>query len=191
MVTLSPSDLQSKAGDLVAREVQVCLSSLVSTLSKGYGESSEAYNPDLADLAEQAFELACSIPDYEEAAIQAGWSKRAIGPRPDGVLYGWFRSATPGEIVAGDFEEASSGDTLPHRVADTAEGACELDGIEPYDREVYEHWAVSTWLGEKLAAAGEKVDDDFAGMVVWARTTTGQGIYGDAVIERITADLFA
>jgi hypothetical protein len=41
---------------------------------------------------------------------------------------------------------------------------------------------------DKLEAAGEKVDKDFAGLCIWARTTTGQTIYCDGVIERIYAE---
>ena len=54
--------------------------------------------------------------------------------------------------------------------------------------EVFEHWAVSTWLAEKLEAKGEKVDRDFAGLNVWARTTTGQAIALDSVIEAIVSE---
>jgi len=64
-------------------------------------------------------------------------------------------------------------------------------GGEPYQREVYEHWIVSDWLADRLAEKGEKIDNDFAGMTVWARTTTGQGIASDSVIEAIHAELVA
>jgi hypothetical protein len=35
----------------------------------------------------------------------------------------------------------------------------------------------------------ERVDFDFAGMVVWGRTTTGQGIAMDAVVLKIATEL--
>jgi hypothetical protein len=68
---------------------------------------------------------------------------------------------------------------------------CKSEGIDPYQREVFEHWLVSDWLADKLEAHGEKVDRDFAGMTVWARTTTGQAIYADYVIEQIATELNA
>jgi len=37
----------------------------------------------------------------------------------------------------------------------------------------------------------EKVDKDFAGLCIWARTTTGQAIYADGVVERIYAEMMA
>lgn len=66
---------------------------------------------------------------------------------------------------------------------------CNEQDIEPYDREVFEHWAVTDWFADQLIKHGEKVDKDFAGLCVWARTTTGQAIAADYVLERIAADL--
>ena len=40
-------------------------------------------------------------------------------------------------------------------------------------------------LARQLSEAGEKVDTDFAGLTVWARTCTGQAICIDSVIEAI------
>ncbi len=144
---------------MIDREVQVCLSGLVSTVASGYGMSGSGILPD---LVEQAFELVSAVDDYEEAAIQAGW--RHI----DGDMYGHK-------------EERAS--------ACNWQDLCEANDIDPYQSEVYEHWAVSPWLAEKLIAAGEKVDTDFAGLNVWARTTTGQQISADGVIARIYADM--
>lgn len=39
-----------------------------------------------------------------------------------------------------------------------------------------------------MAQAKKHYDKDFAGLAIWARTTTGQAIYADAVIERIYAE---
>lgn len=172
--------LQQAASDLVAREVLCCMSSMVSTLATGFGniDSHKGRGPgamiDLAGLAEQAFELAAPVLDYEEAAREASWAAEAGGT--------WRR------IVKN--ETGTAAPELLDRVA-SAEAACEMDNIEPYEWEVFEHWAVSTWLAEKLEAAGERVDTDFAGLNVWARTTTGQAISIDAVIERITHEMHA
>lgn len=66
---------------------------------------------------------------------------------------------------------------------------CEASNIDPIDSEVYEHWAVSPWLAEKLVALGEKVDPDFADLNIWARQNTGQEITADDVIARIYSDM--
>jgi hypothetical protein len=147
------------AEDLVRREVFYCVSHLVSVLANG----TPFGQGDLNDTVEQARELCMPLYDYEEAAIQAGFVQNAAGMWEDPSI---------GEDGVSDVEQL-----------------CEMEGIEPYEREVFEHWIVSDWLADKLAERGEKVDKDFAGMVVWARTTTGQGIASDSVIEQIADDL--
>lgn len=152
---------------MVDREVQVCLSSLVGTLAAGIGGGVPV--AELNSLMEQAFELASPIDDYEEAAIQAGWT---VHKRCDAFAH----------------ESGEMSESAPDQ-ANGWENLCNEYNIDPYQREVYEFWAVSPWFAEKLAAHGEKVDTDFAGMNVWARTTTGQGISSDGVIERIYSDM--
>lgn len=147
---------------LVNQEVTYCVSSLVSTIAQSYGSAGVLANPDGSDLAEQAVELCRGIPGYDSAAVEAG------------------------AVRKGDMWEDADG----HAEA-SAEDMCDWLGADPYESEVYEHWIVSDWLAEKLAAYGEKVDTDFAGLTIWARTTTGPGIASDSVIERIHADLMA
>jgi len=157
------------ADQIVEQEILVCVSHLVSTLASGYGVDPIARTPganELVALTEQAFELAAPIPDYEETAFQAGWSQES----PDAL---W--------TIRDGREEGFT--------ADTAQEACEIDDIEPYDRDVFEHWAITSWLADRLEEKGEKVDRDFAGLIVWARTTTGHGIASDSVMEAIAADL--
>lgn len=60
--------------------------------------------------------------------------------------------------------------------------------IEPYTREVYEHWIVSDWLARQLESQGETVVDFGAGCRVWCRTTTGQAISMDYVIQKIAEE---
>jgi hypothetical protein len=156
---------------MVQQEVMCCMSSLVSTLAQGYGQPT---GDAMADLVNQAFELAAPIPDYEEAALQEGWQWDAYADE--------WRQNDDGD---GNYRISNDAKTK------TAEGLCIAHGIEPYDREAFEHWAVSTWLAEKLIEQGEKVDTDFGGLNIWARTTTGQQIAADGVVERIYAAMMA
>ncbi len=159
--------------DLVNREVHYCVSALVSTLAKHDVQSLDlARDDDLAQLTEQAFELASPIDDWEEAAIQAGWSET--------------KDADGSPML----RHVDLDRDWPLDEACAYEEACRDVGVDkPYQREVYEHWIVSDWLADRLAEKGEKVDKDFAGLTVWARTTTGQGIASDSVIEAIHAEL--
>lgn len=161
--------------DMIQQEIQVCVSSLVSTLAAGANHNNDDMpTPDLDSLAEQAYDLAAPVEDWREAARQEGFDH---GGDNGGF---WFNKAEFGTWKAA----ASSDDASTY---DSAQEACEANDIEPYRWDVYEHWAVSPWLAEKLIEQGERVDTDFAGLNVWARTTTGQAIRADAVIERIYA----
>ncbi len=174
--------------NLVRREVYYCVSSLVNTLAKaanGAISSPSGRNPYLDNaicetmyLSDQAFELASPIDDWEEAAREAGWN----------VV---FHHGAGFRAIRND---AATDDDVTNYAAsreDAAREACEANDIEPYQREVFEHWIVSDWLADRLAEKGEKVDKDFAGMIVWARTTTGQGIAADSVIEQICEEMNA
>ncbi len=158
-------DLQDRASRMVQNEVICCMSSIVATLAKAYTGNGSS---DVENLAEEAFELCCPVADYEEAAIQEGWT----GPHTDkyGATY---------------FEDTKDKQTW---ACASWKDLCREFDIEPYDREVFEHWAVSNWLADKLTARGEKVLD-FDNFKVWARCTTGQAISIDGVIEDITREI--
>ena len=152
------------AEQLVRREVHYCVSALVSTLAcSGYDGKAR----DMNELCDQAYELSMPIDDWEEAAVQEGWSRGHVG-----------------EVKFPMWGKDGAGESF-----ESAQDLCEEHDIEPYQREVFEHWIVSDWLADKLIEHGEKVDKDFAGLTVWARTTTGQGIASDSVIEAIVAEL--
>lgn len=167
MTHMTESELHDRASRLVADEVLICLSALVHTLAKGCGAALP--DRDLSGLAEQAFELSCPVPDYESAAWDAGWR----GPEPD-------------EYGAPTYTDQTDGQTW---TAASWQEVCEAHDIEPYARDVYEHWAVSGWLADKLEERGERVDRDFANLNVWARTTTGQAISMDGVIHDTIREL--
>ena len=164
--------------DLVRMEVHYCVSYLVSTLARGAFNCS-TFNEtakELDQMCEQAFDLAAPVDDWEEAAREAGADCHKAAGRDE-----WRCWSVPGD--GGDTTEWCASES------DAWRNWCEQNDIEPYEREVYEHWIVSDWLADKLEERGEKVDRDFAGMTVWARTTTGQGIASDSVIESICHEL--
>lgn len=161
--------------NLVRREVHYCVSPLVYTLACAYSDDDSR---EMQDLKYAARDLFAPVDDWEEAAREAGWS----------VV---FHHGAGFRAIRND---AATDDDVTNYAAsreDAAREACEENDIEPYQREVFEHWIVSDWLADKLAEKGEKVDKDFAGMTVWARTTTGQGIASDSVIEQICEEMNA
>lgn len=156
---------------MIASEVLCCMSSLVSTLA--LANYCEDDSQALGELKDQAMALAAPIDDWEEAAIQSGWIK-------DGAWHGYNHDNYPNWLAAEANGECST--------FSTAQEACEANDIDPIQAEIFEHWAVTDWFADKLEAASEKVDRDFAGLCVWGRTTTGQSIQADAVIQRIYAE---
>jgi len=159
---------------MIASEILCCMSSLVATLANRPDDGPRlrtAAGSDLADLCWQAIELAAPVDDWEETAIQAGWHQQPAGD--------WRRDWKP--------EEYPNYGGIGFFIRETALTACLCDSLDPVQAEVYEHWAVTDWFADKLEAAGEKIDRDFAGLCVWARTTTGQSMTMDGVIQRIYA----
>lgn len=177
---MSEKPTQDDLRRLVDREVHYCVSSLVHTLA----QHSYTEKGDLLELMEQTCELSSPIDDWEEALRGEGYQIRHD-------IDGYY-VLTDDEAKHEDAGNNSAGfDGREHydTIEEAARGGCEEYSVEPYAREVYEHWIVSDWLADKLAARGEKVDKDFAGLTVWARTCTGQAIYLDSIIEDIWREL--
>lgn len=172
-------DLQEKCRRLVQNEVLACVSSLVSDLAKAYGENV----PGLNDLLEEAAELCTPILDYEEAV---DWHLRNKMDRAE--LAELLENAG---FQVYDHEDQATLATayLGHlRDEDEIQSFAEENGIEPDEREIYEHWIVSGFLRGKLEEKGERCGD-LAGLDVWGRPTTGQAILLDAVIRDIVREL--
>lgn len=175
-------DYQQAVADMVRHEVHYCVSSLVATLAESFGatvfDAANERATNLGHLCEQAANLAAPILDYESAAYDAGWRR---GGDNGGFIYDGLRFES--------WKEAAASEDSPTYT--TWQECCEDRDIDPYDHDVYEHWIISDWLADKLEARGEKVDRDFAGLTVWARTTTGQRISMDMVICSIYDELHA
>jgi hypothetical protein len=76
-----------------------------------------------------------------------------------------------------------------YRVLDSETGECEsCFKANQMPQEIFEWWLVSPWFGQKLQIVGDPVIDNGYG-VWWGRTTTGQAISLDYIIERIFDDV--
>lgn len=64
----------------------------------------------------------------------------------------------------------------------------ELENLESEPAEIFEWWAVSSWMFESLKEHGKCVVDT-GSTYIWGRCTTGQAILLDYVITEICADL--
>ncbi|NCC40910.1 MAG: hypothetical protein EOM21_15975 [Gammaproteobacteria bacterium] len=153
--------------ELVRAEVYYCVSTLVSDLMKIQEHLDYETQDALMELAE-------TPPDYEEAAKEEGWAKYYSEDRSEFVFYN--TNTDEGNSFAASWSEL-----------------CDSQGIDTDSsrREVYEHWLISGWLADKLREKGEAVCDDLMGLTVWGRSTTGQSIAIDRVIEQICRELNA
>jgi len=226
---------------LVEREVIYSISMMMYELAKNPEALPSEYQEDMIDAWR-------GVPDYEEAAIQEGWTEkngeifkpvknqyflsvnlqergqvyvdvRAIeSPEQDDGKTIWEFSGSEEEAVGLDGSESfdvtdcsevesyliergiipqgsdvwDSADSADFETADSWEEACDIDRIEPYEPEVFEHWIVSRYLADRLEEKGERIIRDFLGFdAIWCRTTTGQAISMDGVIEEIHREMIA
>ncbi len=151
--------------DFVHQNILVCVSSLVYTLTQE-GKLDE----------ELAIELWTGPYDYDAAEYeieQAG-----------------------GKLIQEDDYWGVYGENVCYWLIDPIHNSKDdaiddyFDGdLDEYRQEVYEHWIVSSWLSGELQKYGETIVEDFYGLTVWCRCTTGQAIYCDYIIQEIYKEL--
>lgn len=103
----------------------------------------------------------------------------------------WVRQCPEcGECVPQDAEMADEdADGVPAHQCAHCKNYIDLDICDTEPQEVYEWWAVSSWLADRLAEHDEVLHRDLYGLIVWGRCTTGQAILLDGVIVAITREL--
>jgi len=155
---------QDIKGKFVGREVYCCVSSMMFDLlggDKGFNES----------LYEDIENLYVYNVDGEEYNNEERETKIQELKDEQTDLYN-----DNGEIT----------DTVRFReIEDEIE---QFENAESEPQEIYEWWAVSRWLFEKLKAKGEPVLD-YGGTYLWGRTCSGRDILLDHVISEICYDL--
>ena len=153
--------------DFVSREIIYCVSSLIYTLNQE------------EKLDEEYWNLLESI-DWDEAEAEIKQNNCIVQEEAD--LWGVYDSET-------DYYTVDPNHDTKHQAIQEYFNDIGWD-LHEYNREVYEHWLVSSYLGEKLKEKGETVED-FYGLTVWGRTTTGMAIAYDHVIKEIYDDLIS
>ena len=158
--------------DLVQREVIYCVSSLVHTLTQE--------NKLDEELAISLWEGSISFDDAEYAINQDG----SYIAQKDG-LWGLYDNDEPDSPII-DYEYETKEELINYYFDDM-----NWD-INDYRSEVFEHWIVTSWLGKKLQEHDETVVEDVLGIsYIWGRTTTGQAIHCDCVIQQIYNELIS
>ena len=174
---------------LVEREVMHCISQTVAyVLEKCQNVD---YSKDRGhDIDQDDVMELCGGRDYEEAGEDhvRNMSHDQLVDFLNGCdLYEDEESETP-------FGDSSDITTMREMVVSHIEDEmswedfCEENRIEPYDVEVFEHWAVSSWFKGKLAENGQ-ITGELLDFDVWGRATSGQSISMDHVIAVIAAEM--
>ena len=79
-------------------------------------------------------------------------------------------------------------ETEPEKAEKIVEEIEALENLETEPQEIFEWWAVSSFLFDKLRAMGHPVIDT-GSVHVWGRCTTGQAIILDYAITKICAEM--
>ena len=153
--------------DFVSREIIYCVSNLIYTLNKE------------GKLDEDYWNLLESI-DWDEAETEIQQNNYTVQEEAD--LWGVYDTNT-------DYYVVDPNHDTKHQAIEEYFNEQNWD-LHEYNREVYEHWLVTSYLGEKLKDRGETVED-FYGLTVWGRTTTGMAIAYDHVIQEIYNELIS
>lgn len=164
---------------IVSQEVRYCISHLISQLAS----NDHAARTLGVDVEEDLYPVLAQ-DDYESPARE--WLAQAM---PDELSHAveMFSIETDAEGLEGSALRECLADYLEEQ--DRWADLCDWQRIEADRIEAYEHWAVTGWFADKLEAKGEMVSRDILGLTVWGRTTKGQSISMDWVIQAIASDL--
>ncbi len=193
-VIADASKFQRVCASYVRRNVIHCVSALIYEL-RGVADELDDYDTYVA--------LTAGKPDYEEAAYQFVMNDADLDDLEAIVEENGYWSDVLAEVGAPDGADAEewleahpeaekalrrAAWKMTDEASDGPEWVCNHFDLEPEYGEIYEHWIVDRYFGKQLIAAGEIVED-YLGLTVWGRTTTGQAIYMDGVIEQIVQGL--
>lgn len=79
-------------------------------------------------------------------------------------------------------------EAMPGKEQSIEDEIASLEDLETEAQEIFEWWAVSSYLFEQLKAKGHPVVDA-GSCYIWGRCTTGQAILLDHVISEICAEM--
>lgn len=172
---------QTIKGEFVGKHVYCNVGSLVEyCLKNGFEDSDSPVNMD-------AIENYYNYPEWSKTVV--GEDLYFEGGNEDAkntFLEEFDRLIEESEELLSD--EKISEVTHDRNVELIEEAKSEFEEIESEPQEIFEWWAVSSYLYDKLKGLGYAVVDA-GSCYVWGRATTGQAILLDYAISRICADM--
>lgn len=187
------------ADELVNREVLCCVSGLFWSMIQHSDTTELLFGTTQDEISEW-----CSVPDLEEAmhnylqdldfselctlCDEVGYASDALADTCNPDYIDDFIEAHP--HLQDKVEAQMRSYIMDHSTDDERQEIMDEADFDwhDFDRDVFEHWVITPWLGRRLEARGERVFD-FEGLTVWGRCTTGQAISIDYVVEQITKEV--
>lgn len=166
---------------LVSNEVFYCVSYMVSELSRdpNYMDAILEFSMVYKDNSEAIDDLQDRIDELEAKKDDAvdGLNDYTDNLDMDAM-----------EMFYDDCLEAID-DLFDNAIEELENDKQDLETEQDYPDEALEHWLVSDWLADKLESYGQMVTKDFLGLTIWGRSTSGQAISMDYVIQQIAKDM--
>lgn len=157
-----PQNIHEIAENIIKHDVYLNVSYLVSELARN-----DQYMDEL-------LQVMCK-DDYNAALFE--WWNNADKKEQNSLL-------EYANIDGGEYENIND------LIADAdCQDLCDYIHEDPFAIEALEHYIVSDWLADKLEEQGEMVLCDFLGLNIWGRTTSGQAIILDGIMQRIAEGL--
>lgn len=128
----------------------------VSALIKDMTRTNERYDSMLFDMRVRT--------TYDEPAKAEGWEQCFL------------------DDDQANYRNAQSGESS---LANSWEELCDEQGYEPYRSDVMGYYVIEPSVVKHFQDEGELVTEDFFGLCLWGRCTTGQSVQDDGVIQRI------
>lgn len=163
-------EFQRKCDAVVHQQVHYCVSTLVSELASNEKYADELLPVLTGDDWQSAAES--GVDDLDEHECREELDDVGEEYKDDASL-----------VILQRHVYDAIGDSID------AQEFCERHKLDPETHEALEHWCVSDWLAGKLEEQGEMVLDDFYGLTIWGRTTSGQSISMDGCIRAIVAGM--
>lgn len=208
-IIADPSKFQRVCSAFVERNVLYCLSSLMYDIGQHMEESSKIFDADYDEMigwfCQDDWEEPVSefigeadLDQLETIAETVGYWSDVVGNYPTAIEHedeNGFYWVADGERF--DDEDDANQDVLMRNIESIRKDVLALitnsdeyqeigqdNNLDPRTIEVYEHWLVDRYFGARLKDCGEVVFE-FENMTIWGRTTTGQAISMDYVIEHM------
>lgn len=182
-IDFNSTENQRIKGDFVGREVYCNVNQMAEyILQKSYEDSDAPFTYEELNLERYSY------AGHYIAFDDLTYSQKEEAQEELQELIDKLEDFKEFEIEECNYYYLTTGKYTSYQLEEMQDELSEIENLDSDYIEIYEWWAVSQWLAEKLEEKGEIVA--YAGMTcIWGRRTSGQAILLDHVISDICNDL--